>query len=85
MTKEQVHEIMMSIPSEWRYRWCGGGWCGCMGCSNVSGAVVSKGITEEQWKVRSEEDTSNSSHPAYLVCRPVLEKSFVLMIVCWCL
>lgn len=49
MTKEQVHEIMMSISSKWRYRWCGGGWCGCMGCSNVSGAVVSKGVAKEQW------------------------------------
>lgn len=49
MSKEQVHEVMMGIQPEWRYRWCGGGWCGCMGCSNVSGGVTSKGVTKDQW------------------------------------
>ena len=49
MSKEQVHEVMMGVQPEWRYRWCGGGWCGCMGCSNVSGGVTSKGVTKDQW------------------------------------
>lgn len=50
MNKEQVHQIMMEVPESWRYRWCGGGPCGCMGCSNVSGMVTGKGVTKEQWE-----------------------------------
>lgn len=65
LSKDQIHEIMLSIPSEWRYRWCGGGWCGCMGCSNVSGAVVSKGITKEQWKVWVAENPNPTPNEPY--------------------
>jgi hypothetical protein len=50
MDKDQVHQIMMEVPESWRYRWCGGGPCGCMGCSNVSGMVTGKGVTKEQWE-----------------------------------
>lgn len=50
LNKIEVHQIMMEIYPEWRYRWCGGGPCGCMGCSNGSGMVTSKGVTKEQWE-----------------------------------
>lgn len=49
MTKEQVHEVMMGIYPEWRYRWCSASVCGCMGGANCSGQATSKGVTHEQW------------------------------------
>lgn len=52
LTNDEVHQIMMRIPESWRYRWCGGGWCGCMGCTNVSGALMTNTlITKDQWDV----------------------------------
>jgi hypothetical protein len=50
MDKEQVHQIMMEMYPEWRYRWCGSWACACMGAANCSGGAASKGVTFEQWE-----------------------------------
>lgn len=49
LTNEQVHEVMMSLPENWRYHWCGGLACACMGGANCSGMIESKGVTQTQW------------------------------------
>jgi hypothetical protein len=43
-------EAIMAMPEHWRYRWCGGGPCGCMGAANCSGGMSGKGFTHEQWE-----------------------------------
>lgn len=49
MDKDQVHQIMMEMPDEWRYRWCGGWACACMGAANCSGNASAKGVTKTDW------------------------------------
>ena len=46
--KEQLHSIMMTIPVDWRYYWCGANACGCLGCVNKSGGLATKGFTQEE-------------------------------------
>lgn len=41
---------MNSMNPRWRVKWCNAGACGCMGCANVSGGLVSKGYTYEDWR-----------------------------------
>ncbi|MNC03608.1 hypothetical protein D3C76_363230 [compost metagenome] len=50
LTTEQVNDAMMDMYPEWRYRWCGGWACACMGAANCSGNASSKGVTREQWE-----------------------------------
>lgn len=50
MIPNEVHLIMMAMYPEWRYRWCNGGWCACMGAANCSGNAASQGVTKEQWE-----------------------------------
>jgi hypothetical protein len=50
MIPNEVHSIMMGMYPEWRYRWCNGGWCACMGAANCSGNAASQGVTKEQWE-----------------------------------
>jgi hypothetical protein len=41
---------MEAMPAQWRHRWCGGGICGCLGCSNRSGGLLSHGFTQKDWE-----------------------------------
>lgn len=45
-----IHEVMEAMPEQWRHRWCGGGICGCLGCSNRSGGLLSHGFTQKDWE-----------------------------------
>lgn len=42
-------EVMNTMPESWRHNWCESGFCGCMGCSNISGSLRSLGFTKEDW------------------------------------
>lgn len=46
----QLSYVMQFMQAEWRERWCGGGMCGCMGCSNVSGGLLAAGFTQSDWE-----------------------------------
>lgn len=48
-SKAQVNDVMMGIPVEWRYNWCDGGWCACMGAANCSGRASAQGVTKLEW------------------------------------
>lgn len=49
MSEEQINDAMMSLPESWRYHWCGGQACACMGGANCSGRIESKGVTKTEW------------------------------------
>lgn len=46
---QYTHDVMMQMPENWRYYWCSGGPCACMGGANCAGRAAEKGITHEQW------------------------------------
>lgn len=46
----QLSYVMQFMQAEWSERWCGGGMCGCMGCSNVSGGLLAAGFTKSDWE-----------------------------------
>lgn len=46
----ELHDIMLAMPSHWRYFWCGADICGCLGCANASGGVRAAGFTQEDWQ-----------------------------------
>jgi hypothetical protein len=48
--KKTINEVMDAMPEQWRHRWCGGGICGCLGCSNRSGGLLSHGFTQKDWE-----------------------------------
>lgn len=48
--KPTIHEVMDAMPEQWRGRWCGGGFCACMGAANCSGGLLRNGFTIEDWK-----------------------------------
>lgn len=45
-----IDEAMETITQYARYRWCSSVACACMGCVNVSGALIAKGFTKEDWE-----------------------------------
>ena len=48
-----VDEMMYNLPPSWRYRWCEGGVCACMGCvgsANRTGRLPALGFTKEDWE-----------------------------------
>jgi len=49
MTTKRIDGPMeMMHPTE-RYRWCEFDACCCLGCANVSGGLLAKKVTHEQW------------------------------------
>lgn len=47
---EYVDGLMNSMPAAWRYRWCTGGICACMGGANCSGMLTANGVSEAEWQ-----------------------------------
>lgn len=47
--KPNINEIMLSMPLEWRYRWCESKACCCLGCVNRAGGIEAQGFTKEDW------------------------------------
>jgi hypothetical protein len=41
-TLAEIDEIMLTIPRDWRYRWCGGenGPCACTGCVQIGNRII---------------------------------------------
>lgn len=50
LRSSHIHDVMMGIPESWRYRWCSGGPCACMGGANCSGEASSKGVSHRDWQ-----------------------------------
>ncbi len=48
--KGNINEAMKDIPKYARYKWCEEKACLCVGCVNVSGALIAKGFTKEDWQ-----------------------------------
>jgi hypothetical protein len=48
--KPSIDSLLQDMHESWRYRWCGGGWCACMGAANCSGGLSSHGFTKEDWE-----------------------------------
>lgn len=61
--QDQLDLVMQSIWEPHRYRWCSGGPCACLGCSNGSGRVVALGFTYEDWKVWVERHPNPNQNP----------------------
>lgn len=50
-TKEQqLDRVMASMQENWRYYWCESGACGCLGCANGSGQLLSLGFSKKDWE-----------------------------------
>lgn len=47
--KIYTNDVMQAMPESYRYRWCGGGPCACMGAANCSGGAGRK-ISYEEWE-----------------------------------
>lgn len=47
--EDEIDRLMCATPHGWRGRWCEGGPCACLGCANVSGALVKLGLTKDEW------------------------------------
>lgn len=47
-SEEEIDRIMRTkgLYDSWKYRWCDGGACACMGCVNRTGVVD---ITRTEW------------------------------------
>jgi hypothetical protein len=48
--KPSIDSVLQDMHESWRYRWCAGGWCACMGAANCSGGLSGKGYTKEDWE-----------------------------------
>jgi hypothetical protein len=48
--KPPIELVMKEMQEHLRYRWCGGGWCACMGAANCSGGLSGKGFSKEDWE-----------------------------------
>lgn len=48
--KPPFEVAIQDVPESWRYRWCGGSFCACMGAANCSGGMSGKGYTHEEWQ-----------------------------------
>ena len=57
-----IEEYMSDMPEEWRYNWCSGGACACLGGSNRSGNLSGK-FTEEEWQVWVDNNPQNMEEP----------------------
>ena len=48
----ECHIKMLSMPVEWRYRWCAGsGPCACLGAANCSGGLGGAPEAKAQWEM----------------------------------
>lgn len=45
-----IDKFMLSIPVNWRYRWCENNVCGCMGGVNCSGNIQRNGFSKAEWQ-----------------------------------
>lgn len=43
-----LNVLMEAMPVSWRYRWCEGEMCACLGAANCSGQI-SKFYSKEEW------------------------------------
>jgi len=50
MSPKEIDIAMKEMPKEWRYRWCEGKICACLGAANCSGGLSAKGFTKQQWE-----------------------------------
>ena len=74
-TISSLHEVMMAMPEGWRYRWCSGGPCGCLGGANCSGRLATYGFTHDEWKAWVEENPDQRP-PQGMVWKTPIEYKF---------
>ena len=50
MPGNRLEKLLMKMPIEWRYNWCPGNLCACLGCANMAGELTENGFNKEQWE-----------------------------------
>lgn len=46
---QQIHALMMRLPTKFALHWCGAERCACMGCVNGNGEGRAMKLTREEW------------------------------------